>query len=75
MDEERKRNGVAYLSDVYNASLKAGIDSPNRSGNFRNNREGEGSQSSQSGRDRSRSGDYYRRGEEIAGAVARVGGA
>ncbi|CAL1376574.1 unnamed protein product [Linum trigynum] len=62
MDEERRRNGVAYLSDVYNASLKAGIDSPNRPGNFRNSREGEGSQNVQGGRNRARVGDYQRRG-------------
>ncbi|CAL1397337.1 unnamed protein product [Linum trigynum] len=30
MNEERKRSGVAYLSDVYTASLKAGVDSGNR---------------------------------------------
>ncbi|CAL1371827.1 unnamed protein product [Linum trigynum] len=74
MDEEWKRTEVTYMSEVYNASLKAGIDSPNRSGNFRNSREGEGSRSSQSVRDRLRSGDYYRQGVECDGAAARVGG-
>ncbi|CAL1383225.1 unnamed protein product [Linum trigynum] len=74
MDEERKRNGVAYLSEVYNASLKAGIDSPNRAGQFRNNREGEGTQSSQMGTDRLRTGEYHRRGEGIAEVAAQGGG-
>ncbi|CAL1359859.1 unnamed protein product [Linum trigynum] len=42
MNEERKRNGIAYLSEVYNSSLKAGIDSPhrNQAASFRSSREG-----------------------------------
>ncbi|CAL1359784.1 unnamed protein product [Linum trigynum] len=31
MNEERKKNSVAYLSEVYTATLKAGVDSPHRS--------------------------------------------
>ncbi|CAL1395983.1 unnamed protein product [Linum trigynum] len=46
MNEERRRNGVAYLSEVYTSALKAGIDSPHRiqSSNYRG-KEGEGAQS------------------------------
>ncbi|CAL1402089.1 unnamed protein product [Linum trigynum] len=42
MNEERRKNGVAYLSDIYNSSLKAGIDSPHRqhSSSNRSSREG-----------------------------------
>ncbi|CAL1412750.1 unnamed protein product [Linum trigynum] len=42
MNEERKKNGVAYLSDVYTASLKAGIDSPHRSSASQARNRGEG---------------------------------
>ncbi|CAL1377394.1 unnamed protein product [Linum trigynum] len=62
MNEERKRNGVAYLSEVYNSSLKAGIDLPHmhQSGNCRSSREGEGSQSYSTGRERASSGSQSR---------------
>ncbi|CAL1378774.1 unnamed protein product [Linum trigynum] len=30
MNEEKKNNEVAYLSEIYNSSLKEGIDSPHR---------------------------------------------
>ncbi|CAL1367969.1 unnamed protein product [Linum trigynum] len=42
MNEERKKNGVAYLSEVYTASLKAGIDSPHRSSAAQARNRGEG---------------------------------
>ncbi|CAL1355882.1 unnamed protein product [Linum trigynum] len=65
MNEERKRNGSAFLSEIYNSSLKAGIDSPHRShlARVRSNWESEGSQSSSAGRERSRSGSHNREGE------------
>ncbi|CAL1402374.1 unnamed protein product [Linum trigynum] len=62
MNEERKKNGVAYLSDVYTASLKAGIDSPHRSSaaQARNRGEGRGS---------------YRRNEAVeSDSAAEMGG-
>ncbi|CAL1366144.1 unnamed protein product [Linum trigynum] len=45
MNEERRQKGVAYLSEIYTASLKAGIDSPRRSSaaQVRNRGEGRGS--------------------------------
>ncbi|CAL1408674.1 unnamed protein product [Linum trigynum] len=42
MNEERKRSGVAYLSEVYNASLKAGVDSPHRRAEQQARNRGEG---------------------------------
>ncbi|CAL1383536.1 unnamed protein product [Linum trigynum] len=67
MNEERKRNRVAHLSEIYNSSLKAGIDSPHmhQAANYRNSREGEGSQRSSTGRETARSGTQSRlRAEE-----------
>ncbi|CAL1396123.1 unnamed protein product [Linum trigynum] len=62
MNKERKRNGVAYLSEVYNSSLKAGIDFPHRhhSANYRSSKEGEGSKSYLAGRESARSGSQSR---------------
>ncbi|CAL1360820.1 unnamed protein product [Linum trigynum] len=62
MNEERKRNGVAHLSEVYNSSLKASIDSPHRlqSSNYRSSREGEGSQSYSTSREKASSGSQSR---------------
>ncbi|CAL1413728.1 unnamed protein product [Linum trigynum] len=72
MNEERKKNGVAHLSEIYNSSLKAGIDSPHRpsSTNFRVSGESKGKHSSMGEREGSRSGGGYRRGEEGAGGSA-----
>ncbi|CAL1376959.1 unnamed protein product [Linum trigynum] len=66
MNEERKRNGTAHLSEIYNSSLKAGIDSPHRSqsAKVRSSWEGEGSQSVSVGRERSRTGSQSRVGED-----------
>ncbi|CAL1376746.1 unnamed protein product [Linum trigynum] len=74
MNEERKKNGVAYLSEVYNSSLKAGIDSPhiNQTASHRSNREGEGSQRSSSGRERLYG--QRRLGEEEAGTGSSMAG-
>ncbi|CAL1404086.1 unnamed protein product [Linum trigynum] len=78
MNEERKKNGVAYLSEVYNSSLKAGIDSPHRhqSTNNRSSREGEGSQSYSTGREKASSGGQSRwegaEGKESTGPDGRI---
>ncbi|CAL1380607.1 unnamed protein product [Linum trigynum] len=75
MYEERRKKEVAYLSDIYNSSLKAGIDSPHRhqSSNFRRSREGEGTQRSSARKDISRSGSYARSGEVEASGSSSAG--
>ncbi|CAL1409409.1 unnamed protein product [Linum trigynum] len=52
MNEERKKNGVAYLSEIYTAALKAGVDSPRRSSASQSRNRGEGR-------------GLYRRSEEV----------